>query len=102
MSVPRKSPKKRLFQEQLDEFLDYDIIKSFTDFDTLTPSGNTFTKYDDHIVYYQMEIKELSVPEVTGCIVANKMYQQHLLFSMKQLLQLSSNISQSERKLLNF
>ena len=70
VSIPRKSPKKRIFQEeQLDEFLDHDIIKSFTDFDTLTPSGYTFTKYDDHIVYYQMEINELSVPEVVAFVL---------------------------------
>ena len=68
VSIPWKSPKKCIFQEeQLDKFLDYDI-KSFTDFDTLTPLGYTFTKCNDHIVYYQMEINELSVPEVTGCI----------------------------------
>ena len=81
MSIPQKSLKKRIFQEeQLDEFLDYDIIKSFTDFDTLTPSGYTFTKYDDHIVYYQMEINELSVPEVTGCIHVDRDLHVKLFF----------------------
>ena len=81
MSVPRKSPKKRVFQEeQLDESLDYDIIKSFTDFDALSPSGYTFTKYGDHIVYYQMEINELSVPEVAGCIPVDIELHVKLLF----------------------
>ena len=81
VSIPRKSSKKRIFQEeQLDEFLDYDIIKSFTDFDTLTPSGYTFTKYDDHIVYYQMEINELSVPEVKGCIRVDRDLHVKLFF----------------------
>ena len=81
MSIPRKFQKKHIFQEeQLDKFLDYDIIKSFTDFDTLTPSGYTFTKYDDHIVYYQMEIHELSVPEVTGCIRVDRDLHVKLFF----------------------
>ena len=67
-------------EEQLDEFLDYDIIKSFTDFDTLTPSGYTFTKCGDHIVYYQMGINELSVPEVTGCIRVDRDLHVKLFF----------------------
>ena len=58
--------------EKLDEFLDHDTIKSFTDFDgTFAPSGYTFTKYDDHIVYYQMEINKLVVPHV-GCILVDR------------------------------
>ena len=86
VSVPRKSPKKRIFQEeQLDEFLDYDIIKSFTDFDTLTPSGYTLTKHDDHIVYYQMEINKLSVSEITGCIRVDLHLHVKLFFKWSPL-----------------
>ena len=82
VSVPRKSPMKRVFQEeQLDDFLVYDTIKSFNDFDQLlAPSGYTFTKYDDHIVYYQLEINEWSVPEVGGCIRVDRDFHVKLFF----------------------
>ena len=71
---------KRVNWESDDSSVDYDIIKSFNDFDMLTPSGYTFTKYDDLIVYYQMEINELSVPEVTGCIRVDRDLHVKLFF----------------------
>ena len=62
VSVPRKSPRKRLFQEdQYQTYLDKDMIRSFEDIDEkLTPSGYTLTKYDQHLVFYKMEINDSS------------------------------------------
>ena len=70
VSVPRKSPRKRLFQEdQYQKFLDNDVIKCFDEIDEkLTPTGFTLTKFDQHLVFYKLELNELSVPEVQECI----------------------------------
>ena len=70
ISAPRKSPKKRLFQEdQYQKFLDDDMIRSYDEIDdTLTPTGYTLTRYDHHLVFYKVTINNLSVPEVTECI----------------------------------
>ena len=53
ISVPRKSPTKRVYQQdQFKLFEEQDKIKSFDDIDsTLTPPGYTFQKYDDHVVF---------------------------------------------------
>ena len=45
------------------------MIRAFEDIDEkLTPSGYTLTKYDQHLVFYKMEINDSSVPEVHECI----------------------------------
>ena len=70
ISVPRKSPTKRVYQQdQFKLFEEQDKIKSFDDIDsTLTPPGYTFQKYDDHVVFYHLETNMLNVPEVTDCV----------------------------------
>ena len=69
ISVPRKSPTKRVYQQdQFKLFEEQDKIKSFDDIDsTLTPPGYTFQKYDD-VVFYHLETNVLNVPEVTDCV----------------------------------
>ena len=64
VSVPRKSPTKRVYQQdQFKLFEEQDKIKSFDDIDsTLTPLGYTFQKYDDHVVFYHLETNVLNVP----------------------------------------
>ena len=58
--VPRKSPTKRVYQQdQFNLFEEQDKIKSFDDIDsTLTPPGHTFQKYDDHVFFYHLECVE--------------------------------------------
>ena len=70
ISIPRKSPKKRLFREdEFSKFLDKDLIKDFSCVnESMCPAGYSCTKYDDHVVYYKMEISEKSIPCVTGTI----------------------------------
>ena len=70
ISVPRKSPTKRVYQQdQFKLFEEQDKIKSFDDIDsTLTPQWYACQKYDDHVVIYHLETKMLNVPEVTGCV----------------------------------
>ena len=67
--APRKSPKKRVYQQ--DQFKLFEVqgkIKSFDDVNcTLTPPGYTFQKYDDFVVFYRYETV-LSVTEVTDCV----------------------------------
>ena len=70
VSVPRKSPTKRAYQQdQLKLFEVQDKIRSFDNIDsTLTLPGYTFQKYDDHVVFYHLETNVLNLPEVTDCV----------------------------------
>ena len=70
VSVPRKSPTKRVYQEdQLHVFEEQDKIKSFDDIDSkLAPLGYTFQRYDDHVAFYRLQTNDLNVPEVTDCV----------------------------------
>ena len=58
VSLPRKSPTKRVYQQdQFKLFEEPDKIKSFDDVDsTLTPPGYTFQKYDDHVVFTTLKL----------------------------------------------
>ena len=55
--VRRKLPTKRVYQQdQFKLFEELGKINSFDDTDSvLTPSGYTFQKYDDHVVFYRLE-----------------------------------------------
>ena len=68
--LPRKSPKKIVFQEDhYDEFKRNNNIiglESITESDR--PHGYLFTKYEDHVVFHKIILNELHVPEVTACI----------------------------------
>lgn len=70
VSVPRKSPTKRIFRaDELPKFIENDAISDFTCLDTsLVPPGYSFTKYDDHVVYYKLVVDSNSIPVVTECI----------------------------------
>ena len=69
VSVPRKSPMKRVYQQDhFKLFEEQDKIKSFDDINsTLTPPGDTFQKYDDLVVFYRLETV-LNVTEVSDCV----------------------------------
>ena len=70
VSLPRKSPKKRVFQEdQYDEFKRNNNIiglESITESDC--PQGYLYAKYEDHVIFHKIVLNELHVPEVTACI----------------------------------
>ena len=69
VSLPRKSPTKRVYQQdQFQLFEEQDKIKSFDDINsTLTLPGYTFQKYGDFVVCYRLETV-LNVTEVTDCV----------------------------------
>ena len=70
VTLPRKSPKKRVFQEdQYDEFKRNNNIiglESITESDC--PHGYLYVKYEDHVVFHKIVLNELHVPEVIACI----------------------------------
>ena len=70
VTLPRKSPKKRVFQEdQYDEFKRNNNIiglESITESDC--PHGCLFAKYENHVVFHKIVLNELRVPAVTACI----------------------------------
>ena len=53
ISIPRKSPRKRLYQEdQYQSYLAKNVIKTFSDINgNLCPSGYSFQQYDDRVVF---------------------------------------------------
>ena len=58
-SVPRKSPTKRVYQQdQFKLFEEQDKIKSFDINSTLTPPRYTFQKYDALVFFYRLETVE--------------------------------------------
>ena len=69
-AVPRKSPRKRIFQEdEYEKFTKQDTIASFDDMtESLAPLGYQTNRYNDHIVYYRMQVTELGALEVNECI----------------------------------
>ena len=68
-SVPRKSPTKRVYQQdQLKLFEEQDKIKSFDAINsTLTPPEYTFQKYNNLVVFYRLETV-LNATEVPDCV----------------------------------
>ena len=59
VSVPRKSPTKRVYQQgQFKLFEEQDKIKSFDINSTLTPPRYTFQKYDALVFFYRLETVE--------------------------------------------
>ena len=70
VSLPRKSPKKRVFQEdQYDEFKRNNNIiglESITESDC--PQGYLYAKHEDHVILHKIVLNELHVPEVTASI----------------------------------
>ena len=66
VALPRKSPKKRVFQEdQYDEFKRNNNIiglESITESDC--PHGYLFAKYENHVAFHKIVLNELCVPAV--------------------------------------
>ena len=89
ISVPRKSPTKRVYQQdQFKLFEEQDKIKRFDDTDsTLTPPRYTFQKYDDHVVLYHFEINVLNVPEVTNSVRVDRDFHVKLFYKGSPLPQ---------------
>ena len=103
ISVPRKSPTKRVYQQdQFKLFEEQDKIKSFDDIDsTLTPPGYTFQKYDDHVVFYHLETNVLNVPEVTDCMPVDRdlhFVLQGLTFTFTTVVLSRKGLSLYEKK----
>ena len=72
-SQPRKQPKERVFQEdELQKYKTNFLIESFSDINEslleYLEKGFTYSKYDDHVVFYKTVRNELSIPQVTDCI----------------------------------
>ena len=88
VSVPRKSPTKRVYQEdQLHVFEEQDKIKSFDDIDSkLAALGYTFQRYDDHVVFYRLQTNDLNVPEVTDCVRVDRDLHVKLFYKSSPLL----------------
>ena len=80
--IPRKSPKKRnVFADEYVEFVNDDKIMKFESVDeTLAPPGYTFAKYEDHVIFYKIEHNELSIPQVTECIIIDDKLHVKLYF----------------------
>ena len=80
--IRRKSPKKRnVFADEYFEFVNDDMIMKFESIDeTLTPPGYTFAKYEDHVIFYKIEHNELSIPQVTECIIIDDKLHVKLYF----------------------
>ena len=56
VSIPRKSPRKRVYQEdQYQSFIADDVTKNFKDInESLCPSGYSFQQYDDRVVFFKL------------------------------------------------
>ena len=70
VSIPRRSPRKRLYQEdQYEAFTANDLIENLDCLnENSSPIGYTFKRNDDHVLFYKLEINDTSIPEVTNCI----------------------------------
>ena len=82
ISGPRKSPAKRIFQEdEYQKFLSKDIIK---DVDSLSaadsPAGYLFSKFDDCVVFHRIIQNELHIPEVAESIHIDKNLHVQLFY----------------------
>ena len=65
--MPRKSPRKQIFQEeQYETFLADDSIKKLSDINEhLAPPGYSFQQRDDHVKFFKLVDHEMLLPEVT-------------------------------------
>ena len=86
VSVPRKSPTKRVYQQdQFKLFEEQDKIKRFDDINsTLIPPRYTFQKYDDLVVFYRFETV-LNVKGVTDCVRVDRDLNVKLFYKSSPL-----------------
>ena len=89
VSVPRKSPTKRVYQQdQFKLFEEQDKIKSFDDINSmLTPPGYTFQKYDELVLFHLLETV-LDVTEVTDFVRVDRDFNVNLFYKGSPLPQL--------------
>ena len=68
--IPRRTPRKRLYQEdQYESFISKDSVKDSKCLnESFSISGYTFRKNEDHVLFYKLEENEMSIPEVIDCI----------------------------------
>ena len=61
--IPRRTPRKRLYQEDQDElFISKDSVEDSKCLnESFSPSGYTFRKNDDHVLFYKLEENEMSM-----------------------------------------
>lgn len=70
VALPRKSPTKRVFmKDEYNEFPSKDQIEDFSVLnEKLSPPGYTYNRYENYVIYYKLELNDLSIPEVTEVI----------------------------------
>lgn len=73
VSKPRKTPTERRIQsDQIEEFKKMDTITNYSDINetllNFLDKDFLYSNYEDHTIYYKMEVNDMSVPEVTECI----------------------------------
>ena len=61
---PRRTPRKRLYQEdQYESFISRDAVKGSKCLnESFCPSGYTFRKNGDHVLFYKLDENEMSIP----------------------------------------
>ena len=77
--IPQKTPRKRLYQEdQYESCISKDSVKDSKCLnESFSPSGYTFRKNDDRVLFYKLEENEMSIPEVIDCIrIDSKLHVQ--------------------------
>ena len=69
VSLSRKYPKKRVFQE--DQYNELKRNNNIIGLESITesecPHGYLFAKYEDHVAFHKIVLNEPHVPEVTAC-----------------------------------
>ena len=76
LSIPKKSPRKRIFQEEhFETFLTNKSIKELSDInENLAPPGYSFQQRYNHVKFFKLVYNEMLLPEVTECIRIDKNY----------------------------
>ena len=70
VSIPRKSPRKRVYQEyQYQSYIVDDVIKNFSEInERLCQSGYSFQQYDGRVVFFKLTNCHMLIAEVIGCV----------------------------------
>ena len=72
MSIPRKSPRKRIFEEEQYETSDNSIKKLSHINANLAPLGYSSQQRDDQVKFFKLVENEMLLSEVTECIRIGK------------------------------
>ena len=80
VSLPRKSPKKRVFHE--DHYNEFKRNNNIIGLESITESGCScgylFAKYEDHVVFHKIVLNELHGSEVTACMQVDDKFHRKL------------------------